>query len=116
MGSAQAQTAVTVSITPTAKLVRDGTVRLVVVASYAPGHQVLEAHVSVSQDDQRVVRQTGIPVRCDGRSLKSYVTVSPLEGAFHVGEAVASAFLLICADPACTTTAQGQDARTIRVR
>jgi hypothetical protein len=75
MGSAQAQTAETVSIAPTAKLVgtycalgRGGVVR-----SRPPG-----AGGAVSQDDQRVVGQTGIPVRCDGKSKVLSMSVRPL--------------------------------------
>jgi hypothetical protein len=115
-GSVPAQAAVAVSIEPEAKLVANGAVRAVVVASCDPGHQVLEAHLSVSQDNQAIFGQTGIPVRCDGKSRKYRVTVTPLEGAFHAGDAFASAFVLTCADPTCGTTEQGQDARTITVR
>jgi hypothetical protein len=114
-GSVPAQAAVAVSIEPQAKLV-NGAVRAVVVASCDAGQQVLEAHLTVSQDDQAIFGQTGIPVRCDGKSRKYKVTVAPLEGAFHAGDAFASAFVLACADPTCGTTEQGQDARTITVR
>jgi hypothetical protein len=107
---------VAVSIKPRATLVADGAVSAVVVVSCDRGDQVLEAHLSVSQDDQTISGQAGIPVRCDGKSRKYPVTVSPLEGAFHTGNAFASAFVLTCADPMCGTTEQGQAARTIRVR
>ena len=115
-GSVPAQAAVTVSIKPKAKLVADGAVRAVVVASCDQGRQVLEAHVSVSQDNQAISGQAGIPVRCNGKSRKYRVTVAPLEGAFHAGPAFASAFVLTCADPTCGTTEQGQGTKTIRVR
>jgi len=116
-GQATAQAAVAVAIQPAAKLVGDGAVRVVVVASCDSDHQVLEAHLSVSQDDQAISGMTGIPVRCDGRARRYRVTVSPLDGAFHPGDAFASAFVLTCADPpTCGTTEQGQDARTITVR
>jgi hypothetical protein len=115
-GSVPAQAAVAVSIAPEAKLLANGAVRTVVVVSCDPGRQVLEAHLSVSQDNQVISGQTGIPVRCDGKSRKYRVTVTPLEGAFHAGDAFASAFVLTCADPTCGTTEQGQDARTITVR
>ena len=90
--------------------------RAVVVASCDPGHQVLEAHLSVSQDNQAIFGQTEIPVRCDAKSRKYRVMVTPLEGTFHSGDAFASAFVLTCADPTCGTTEQGHDARTITVR
>jgi hypothetical protein len=115
-GSPRAQAAVAVSIQPEAKLLSNGAVRAVVVVTCDSGHQVLEAHVSVSQDDQTIFGQTGIPVRCDGKSHKYRVTVTPLQGAFHAGDAFASAFVLTCADPTCGTTEQGQDSRTITVR
>jgi hypothetical protein len=116
-GQAPAQAAVAVTIEPGAKLVGAGAVRLVVVASCDPGDQVLEAHVSVSQDNQTIVGQTGIPLGCDGKARKYRVTVRPLQGAFHAGDAFASAFALTCTDPpTCGTTEQGQDARTITVR
>jgi hypothetical protein len=115
-GSLPAQAVVAVSIEPEAKLVANGAVRAVVVVSCDPGHEVLEAHLSVSQDNQAIFGQTGIPVRCDGKSRKYRVTVTPLEGALHAGDAFASAFVLTCADPTCGTTEQGQDARTIAVR
>jgi hypothetical protein len=108
---------VTVAIEPRAKLVGDGAVRAVVVASCDPGHEVLEAHLSVSQDNQVIFGQTGIPVRCDGRARRYRVTVSPLDATFHAADAFASAFVLTCADPpTCGATEQGQDARTITVR
>jgi hypothetical protein len=114
--SVPAQAAVAVSIEPGAKLVANGAVRAVVVASCDPGHQVLEAHLSVSQDNQAIFGETGIPVRCDGKSRKYRVTVAPSEGEFHAGDAFGSAFVLTCPDPTCGTTEQGQDARTITVR
>jgi hypothetical protein len=115
-GTAQAQAAVVVSIEPEAKLLANGAVRAVVVVSCDPGRQVLEAHLSVSQDNQAIFGQTGISVRCDGKSHKYRVTVTSLEGTFHAGDAFASAFVLTCADPTCGTTEQGQDALTITVR
>jgi hypothetical protein len=115
-GPPAAQAVVSVSIEPQAKLVRDGAVRVVVVASCDPGQQVLEAHLSVSQDDQGIFGQAGIPVRCDGKLRRYRVTVAPLEGAFHAGEAFASAFVLTCTDPTCTTTEQGQATRKITIR
>ena len=115
-GSVAVQAAVAVSVEPSAKLLPNGAVRAVVVVSCDAGALVLEAHVSVSQDDQSIFGETGIPVQCDGQSRKYRVTVTPLEGAFHTGEGFASAFVLTCTDPSCETTEQGQDARTIRVR
>jgi hypothetical protein len=115
-GSVPAQAAVAVSIEPVAKLVANGAVRAVVVASCDPGRQALEAHLSVNQDNQAIFGEAGIPVRCDGKSHKYRVTVTPTDGNFHTGDAFGSAFVLTCADPTCGTTEQGQDARSITVR
>ena len=90
-GSVPAQAVVAVSIQPEAKLVADGAVRAIVVASCDSDQQVLEAHLSVSQDEQAISGQLGIPLRCDGKARKYRVTVSPLEGDFHAGDAFASA-------------------------
>src|ERR671910_628567 len=89
MGSVPAQAAVAVSIRPEAKLLATGAVRVVVVASCDVGQQVLEAHVSVSQDDQTIFGQTGFSVRCDGKARKYRVTVTSFEGGFHTGDAFA---------------------------
>ena len=116
-GQAQAQEAVTVAIEPRAKLMGDGTVRVVVVASCDSGDQVLEAHLSVSQDDQAIFGQAGIPVRCDGRARRYRVTVSPHQGAVQAGDAIATAVVLTSVDPPTGgAPEQGQDARTITVR
>jgi hypothetical protein len=116
-GSVPAQAAVAVSIRSEAELLANGAVRAVVVASCDPGDQVLEAQLSVSQDNRALSGQAGIPpVRCDGKSRKYRVLVGPFEGAFHAGDAFASAFVLTCADPTCGTTDQGRDTRSITVR
>jgi hypothetical protein len=91
-------------------------VRAVVVASCDSGDQVLEAQLLVSQDNQVRSGQGGIPVRCSGKSRKYRVTVGPFEGAFHAGDAFASAFVLTCANPTCGTAEQGHVTRTITVR
>ena len=115
-GSVLAQAAVAVSIQSEAKLLANGAVGAVVVVSCDPSDQVLEAQVSVSQDNRALSGQAGIPVRCDGKSRKYRAMVGPFEGAFHAGDAFASAFVLTCADPTCGTTEQGHDTRTITVR
>jgi hypothetical protein len=115
-GSVPAQAAVAVSIQSEAKLLANGAVRAVVVASCDPGDEVLEAQLSVSQDNRALSGQAGIPVRCDGKSRKYRVMVGPFEGAFHAGDAFVSAFVLTCANPTCGTAEQGQGTRTITVR
>jgi hypothetical protein len=115
-GSVPAEAAVAVSIQSEAKLLANGAVRAVVVASCDPGDQVLEAQLSMSQDNRALSGQAGIPVRCDGKSRKYRVMVGPIEGAFHAGDALASAFVLTCAGPTCGTAEQGHDTRTITAR
>ena len=115
-GSVPAQAAVAVAIQSEAERLANGAVGAVVVASCDPGDQVLEAQVSVSQDNRALSGQAGIPVRCDGESRKYRVMVGPFEGAFHAGDAFASAFVLTCADPTCGTAEQGHDTQTITVR
>ena len=76
--------------------------------------EVLEAHVSVSQDDSAVFGEAGISgVVCDGHRHRHEVLVTPLEGAFASGEAFASGFLLFLQGE---TTGQAQDAHAIRLR
>ena len=52
---------------------------------------------------------------CDGKSQVRFVEVNALEGAFHRGEAFVSAFALVCLDPDCAETADGEDTGTVRV-
>jgi hypothetical protein len=115
-GPVPAQAAVAVSIQSGAKLLSNGAVSAVVVASCDPGDQVLEAALSISQDNRALSGQAGIRVRCEGRSREYRVMVAPREGAFHAGDAFASAFVLTCADTKCGTAEQGQGTRTIMVR
>jgi hypothetical protein len=114
--SVPAQAAVAVSIQSEATLLASGAVGAVVVASCDRGDRVLEAQLSVSQDNRALSGQAGIPIRCDGKSRKYRVMVGPFEGAFHAGGAFASAFVLTCAVPTCGMTDQGHDTRTITVR
>jgi hypothetical protein len=115
-GWVPAQAAVSVSIQSKAKLLPNGAVQAVVVASCDRGDEVLEAGLSASQDNRALSGQVGIPVRCDGKSRTYRVMVAPNEGAFHTGSAFASAFVLTCGNPTCRTTEQGHDSRTITVR
>ena len=81
-----------------------------------PFGEVLEAHISLSQDDQSIYGMTGLGgVDCDGRWHTNIVIVRPYDGSFHKGTAYASAFLLLH-DPNTGETRQGQVAETIKVR
>jgi hypothetical protein len=111
-----ANAAVSVSIAPDAKLVDAGTVVARVTVACDRGDQVLEAHLTVSQDDQRISGTAGIGgVRCDGKQHRFRVRVTPQEGSFHTGDAFASAFVLVL-DPATGMTEQGQATATIAIK
>jgi hypothetical protein len=84
-------------------------------AACDPGLEVLEAHVSVSQEGVASDFGRFTPV-CDGRKHRFQVRVSAFEGsAFRTGKAFASAFVLV-QDPDTGETAQAQDSRQIRIR
>jgi hypothetical protein len=105
-----------VGVAPTAKLVAGGeSVLAKITVACDEGTQVLEAHLRISQDNQTVSGEsTPGALRCDGRPHKYNVRVTPLEGAFHAGEATASAFVLLL-DPSTGTTEQAQHSRTITI-
>lgn len=116
LGAVAVQATTTVSIDQDAKLVRGGSVVARVTITCDPAREVVEAHLTISQDDQRTSGTAGISgIRCDSRPHTVKVRVTPLEGAFHEGDASASAFILLL-DPSTGTTDQGQDSRTISVR
>jgi hypothetical protein len=116
LGTTPAYATTTVEIDPEAKLVAGGLVIVRLTVTCDPGREVLEAHLRVSQDDQRISGTAGISrIRCDDRTHTIKVRVAPLEGAFHEGEALASAFILRL-DPTTGATEQGQDSRTITVK
>lgn len=104
-----------VRIQPQATLVGasiDVTVRI----KCAPFGEHLESNVTVSQDDQQIFAQPGLPiVQCDSKWHEHTVRATPFEGSFHRGRAFASAFVSRV-DPETGETRQGQDVRTIRVR
>jgi hypothetical protein len=81
-----------------------------------PFGEPLESNVTVSQDDQAISAQTGLPtVDCDRRWHTVTVLATPLEGSFHTGRAFASAFVSRL-DPTTGEVRQGQDSRSITVR
>ena len=93
-GAAAAEAA-TVEVHPRA-VVHDGVMTLRVTASCEPGWTVLEAGLTVSQDEQATWTQTGIGrLECDGRLHRLRVQATPFEGAFHPGVAYVSAFVIV---------------------
>jgi hypothetical protein len=116
LGTVPASAMTTVTIAPLARLAPGGYIVARLEVTCDAGREVLEAHLTISQDDQRVTGTAGIAgIRCDGRPHTVKVRVTPLDGAFHEGGAVASAFILRL-DPSAGTTEQGQDSSTINVK
>ena len=113
-GAPSALATVTVSVDPDGKL-KGTTAILRVTVTCDAGDEVLEANLTLSQDDQAISGTGGIPgVRCDGRPHKSTVRVTAQNGTFHTGAASASAFVLVL-EPAGTTE-QGQASQTVNLR
>jgi hypothetical protein len=112
----QADTVV-VEVGPTAKLLDDGrAVRVKVKVTCEPPAEVLEALVTVHQDEGAAFGEAGITsVVCDGKMRVHRVVVEALDSTFRPGEAFVSAFVLVCLDAECAETAQGQDSRLVRV-
>jgi hypothetical protein len=115
-GAGVSHAATTASIDPRAKLAPDGAVVVQVRVRCDPGLETLEAHVSVSQDDQTVFGMAGMGLlRCDGRRHKYRVTVVPQEGAFHRGDAYSNVFVLRY-DEATGATESADVSRILLVR
>ena len=107
---------ITVKVQPVAQLQSDGSARVFVLVRCDPFGQVLEANVSLSQNDGFVSGMGGLgPVVCDRRWHVATSVVRPFDGRFTRGRAFASAFVLLL-DPATGTTRQGQDSRTVQLR
>jgi len=90
------------------------TVTFRAVARCAPGLEVLEAFVTVSQDS---FVQVFFPLSCDGRWQRFLLTgtVLPDEPQFTEGRAQASGFVLV-EDPVSGDTVQAQHSRRMRLR
>ncbi len=86
----------------------DGSATVPVTVSCPGGTRVLEAHVTLSQDNQTISGMAGIAgVRCNGRPRTYLVRVVPLEGAFHAGTAFASPYVLVEHRSGSTTESGG---------
>jgi hypothetical protein len=104
-----------VRVEPQATLV-DGSIDVTVRVKCDPFGEHFESNITVTQDDQRIFAQPGLPiVQCDGEWHEYTVRATPFDGSFHRGRAFASAFVSRL-DPVTGETRQGQDFRTIRVR
>lgn len=112
---AEAAPSVSVQVARNASLSGSAIVALVTV-SCSDGASVLEAQLTVSQDNQATSGTAGIAgVVCDGRPHRYTVTVNGQQGAFHTGPAHASAFVLV-QDSLTGGTASDGASRTISVR
>ena len=94
----------------------DGSATVPVTFSCSPGSVVIEAHITLSQDDQKISGTAGIAgVRCTGRPRTLLVKVVPVDGAFHPGTAFASPFLLV-QNRRTSMTESGGTSATITLR
>ena len=94
----------------------DGSASVPVTVSCPPGAKVIEAHLTLSQDEQTISGMAGIAgVRCNGRPRTYLVRVVPLDGAFHAGTATASPYVLVEL-PRGNTTESGGTGGTITLQ
>jgi hypothetical protein len=74
----------------------DGSATVPVSIYCTPGSIVIEAHLSLSQDDGAIWGMAGIRnVRCTGKPTTYFVTVTPNQGRFHTGTVYASPYVLV---------------------
>jgi hypothetical protein len=113
-GAVAPEDAVSVSIKPAAQLVGEGqAVQVQVRVACDPEFEVLEANLSVSQEDASGFAGIG-GITCDGRQQTLLVPVNAQDSTFERGAAFASAFVLVI-DQQTQETRQGQDSGTIRI-
>jgi hypothetical protein len=115
IGSAAGATA-TVDILENAVATQRGQSVLVFVAvecTLAPGEELLEGNISVSQDD--AFGLAGLNPVCDGRRRVYPIRVTSFGGTFESGEAFSSAFLLFINTDTQETT-QASDSTVITIR
>lgn len=99
-----------------AKVDPDGFVLGRVKVACPAGMEVLEALVTVSQDDQAIFGEGFIAAgECDGRRHRTTFGAQSYDAPFHAGEAYVSAYLLVV-DPATDETLSAGDTRIIRLR
>ena len=107
---------VRVHLAPKAVLGTDGNVAGSVRVSCPRGLHVLEAGVTLSQDDQALFGQGFIDrITCDGKQRWYRWRAFWFEQPFHTGTAYASAFVIVT-DEASEDTVSGGDTRIVAVR
>lgn len=103
-----------VEIQPNAGLL-DGSVRVEVDVICELFGDISENNITVTQDDQSIFAQRSIgTLLCDGQRHPYFVVATPFEGAFHLGPANVSAFVLQI-DSTTGEARQGQDFRVVSV-
>ena len=114
-GAAPKSDTIKVRVDPKGALV-GSSIDVTVRVKCAPFGEHFESNITVTQDDQSISAQRGLPVvQCDSRWHGYTVRATPFEGSFHPGRAFASAYVSRL-DPETGDLRQGQDSRTIRVR
>ena len=115
--SAQSNTeTVDVRLHPVAQLVPPGSVVGQVRVSCPQGSSVLEALVTLSQDNQHLFGQGAIAgITCNGRSEWYQFQVAPQGEPFHRGHAHTSAFVLVLLASGVETLSGGHS-RSINVQ
>lgn len=114
--SASAAQAAAVATAGDGKANPDGSATVPVTITCSPGARVLEAHLTLSQDEQTIWGMAGIAnVRCTGRPRTYAVTVRPYDGNFHLGVAFASPYILV-EDRRTGTTESGGTFSVIELR
>ena len=99
-----------------AKLVAENAIVGRVKVACPAGLEILEAHVTVSQDDQRLFGQGPISgVHCTGKPRWYRYQARAYEHSFHTGSAYVSAYVLAGAEHR-VRTASGGDTRVVKVR
>jgi hypothetical protein len=107
---------VRVHLAPKADLGADGNITGSVRVSCPAGLQILEAGVTLSQDDQAIFGQGFIDrITCDGKQRWYRWRAFWFDQPFHTGAAYVSAFVIVT-DENFEDTVSGGDTRIVRVR
>ena len=107
---------VRVQLAPKAVLGPDGVIAGSVRVACPSGLHVLEAGITLSQDDQAIFGQGFIDrITCDGRQRRYRWRAFSLDQPFHTGPAYVSAYVIVI-DDAFQDTVSGGDTRIVGVR
>ena len=113
--AAPSQETIQVRLEPRATLI-GGSVEVTVRVRCSPFGEHFESHITLQQEDNLIFGQRGLPVvQCDTTWHRYTVRITPFEGSFHRGRAVASAYVSR-QDPETGDLREGSDGRTVFVR